>query len=179
MHPSGRDVGSPCGKLGADIIRRADEARFCEGAAEDHELAEADGASLFGDPSGGSRVSSGRELAGGGRAPHSSRMETGRHAGLFKVLARRSCHLGFEGCCNIGADERRRRARELVNLHRLLGRRAMEVMTEEVACRVRRQPRAAGERSGDRIGVESRTEAGQVGPQAGVRRCDFPRRVDS
>lgn len=77
-------------------------------------------------------------------------METGRHAGLFKVLARRSCHLGFEGCCNIGADERRRRARESVNLHRLLGRRAMEVMTEEVACRGRRQPRTAGARSEER-----------------------------
>jgi hypothetical protein len=44
---------SPDGQFGADIVGRADEARFCEGSTEYHELAKTNRAGFFCDPSEG------------------------------------------------------------------------------------------------------------------------------
>jgi len=41
----------PCGQLCPHIVGRADQPRLSQGAAEDHELAETDGAGFFGNPS--------------------------------------------------------------------------------------------------------------------------------
>ena len=89
----------PCRQFGADIIGRADQARFCKRSTKDHELAKADGTSFFCDPTEAPCVSFSmfkgllRSRGKKSRMTYSSRMETGRHDAF---VAARHCMFVYE-----------------------------------------------------------------------------------